>query len=45
MPGRRQMFYKLKDYKRALVILKDDKTKIAAPTVEAKAAGAKAELR
>jgi hypothetical protein len=29
--GRRAKFYKLRDYKRALVILRDDKTAIAAP--------------
>jgi ribosomal protein L23 len=36
-PGHRSLFFKLKDYKRALVVLRDDKTKIAAPPASAAA--------
>jgi hypothetical protein len=39
--GRRAKFYKLKDYKRALVVLRDSKTAIAAPQAPAPAEEAK----
>lgn len=43
VPGRRAMWHKLKDYKRAVVIVHDDATKVVAPPAPAAAPAADAQ--